>query len=130
MTTQLRIARRTVSATVRVPGFHQWPAAPEPVQYLRAKHRHMFTMRAEFDVTHDERDVEFHMAQGWLQEALRKCYGEAPHDFASSSCETIAHVLAQHLVDDGRPAPCAFEVHEDDENGARVQFYSGLGVEA
>ena len=68
----LRVAKRTVIATVQVVGYHKWADAPEEVRYLSNHHRHLFTVRAEFDVTHDDRDVEFHIAQGWLRAAAAK----------------------------------------------------------
>ena len=110
-----------VIVVVRVPGFHNWPDAPEPVAYLRARHRHLFTVRVEFDVTHDDRDVEFHIAQGWIRASFMRRLGGAPFEFGARSCEQIAHEVAVELKTFHR-APCAVEVWEDDENGARVEF--------
>lgn len=118
----LQVSRRTVTATVARVGFHSWPAAPARVGYLASPHRHLFTIRAEFDVTHADRDVEFHIAQGWLDAAVRELYPQeqdrGEYAFGHSSCEHIAQAVAEALPH----RPRAVEVWEDMENGARVEF--------
>jgi len=119
----LQVCKRTVIATVQTVGFHRWEAAPDEVHYLSKVHRHLFTVRAEFDVTHDERDVEFHIAQGWLRTALSARWSVGYHgiDFMAQSCETIAEELHAELLKAEHEAS-AVEVWEDGENGARVTW--------
>ena len=119
--------RRTiVIATVKVVGFHAWADAPDEVYYLASKHRHLFTVRVEFDVTSEARQVEFHIAQGWIKRALDTKWGTGPGicNFEDRSCETIARELRDMLAFKGYKAS-AIEVWEDDENGARVQWCGG-----
>lgn len=109
-----------VIVVLRIPGFHRWPnafAVNPDVAYLQDRHRHLFTFKVAWPVTHDDRDVEFHTAQGWV----RDCYNEV-HDFGPRSCEMIAKELHYMLTEGGRPSPSWIEVWEDDECGSRVTF--------
>ncbi len=118
--------RVTVIATVKVNGFHHWEGAPAPVEYLASNHRHLFTFRVEVPVTTPDRQVEFHMLQGWVREALAHSYAAAPNGallFRGRSCETLASELATAL-DEHDIHASAIEVWEDDECGARVEFTS------
>lgn len=118
------VSRRVVIATIKVPGFHAWLNAPPPVEYLGQEHRHVFTIRCEVEVRHGDRDVEFHMLQGWMRDATKDAFGlRGDHDihFGGRSCETIATELHLQLFEAGIHCS-AIEVWEDDENGARVEF--------
>jgi len=107
----------SIMVTHRVHGFHYWSAAPDEVAYLRARHRHLFLIIVSWAVKHDDRDVEFHIAQQWIRDVFPSVM-----DFGSKSCEMIARDLHSDLVAADRPAPRWVEVWEDDENGARVEF--------
>lgn len=101
-----------VFATTRFEGFHHWPDAPDEVAFLRVLHRHVFHVRAEVPVRHDDRDVEFILLGRRVSaeiEAVR-----STQDVARWSCER----WAMELVD--RLGLSACEVSEDGENGARV----------
>ena len=112
-----------VIAVVRVPGFHRWPEAPEVVRFLRERHRHVFTVRCEWVVGGDDRQVEFFVAQGWIRSALATWPSDQRGiEFDRRSCETIARNVAEVLSAFGYPAPSAVEVWEDDEDGSRVEF--------
>lgn len=101
-----------------VPGFHAWPEAPPTVSFLQEQHRHLFTYKLWFEVTHDDRDFEFFMLkasfQGWLD---RKYSGSSTlgYKFQARSCEHLAKEAAAF-----HPNITAVEVWEDDENGALV----------
>ena len=109
---------RRVFVTLRVAGFHCWPEAPQEVAYLASRHRHLFHVRVEWQVRHEERDVEFHIAQGWVRDAFRQRFGEEPVEFGARSCETIATWLHEALL----RKPVAVEISEDGENGARLEW--------
>ena len=114
--------RTKVISTLRVAGFHCWPAAPSGVSYLKERHRHLFTVRVEFVVSHDDRDVEFHTALTWVREALNRVWQHEPYEFGFMSCEQIAKAIATRVTQDHDRSPFAVEVWEDDECGARVEF--------
>lgn len=112
-----------VLVVVRVAGLHNWPEAPAaPGGYLRHPHRHLFTVRVEWPVTHSDRDVEFHTAQRWVLRALGCGDATFVLEFGAKSCEMIARHVLERLIADGHPRPMAAEVWEDDENGARVDL--------
>ena len=115
-----------VIATFKVPGFHNWPDAPDGERYLRASHRHLFTFRIEVDVSHADRDVEFHVLLAHakarivsrLYDATNDVHG---YDFGAQSCEHLAQGLHDRLSSQF-PSISAIEVWEDDECGARLEF--------
>lgn len=132
----------TVMVKERLVGFHCWPEAPEAVAYLRQPHRHLFTIIVAVNVTHDDRDVEFHMLQRDLLRItsalwpLRPEPGVGEFDFAHRSTEMLAAEMIDALRAFKTPAndPTAakeymihpyrnvawVEVWEDDECGSRV----------
>jgi hypothetical protein len=110
----------TVIATYRAAGFHRWPDASPARRYLADRHRHLFHVRAELAVEHDDREVEIH-------DLIDACRAEFDGgELGPQSCETIARrVLAAVLARwPGRAA--MVEVLEDGEAGARVAAGPGL----
>lgn len=109
----------TIIVTAAVPGFHYWPRAPLGVAFLGERHRHVFHLRVEIPVRHDDRDVEFFHAQHALAMAVEDLFPRLEpglgHEFGANSCEAIARRLLAAL-----PVATACEVWEDGENGARV----------
>lgn len=107
-----------IIVTAARPGFHAWPGAPESHRYLASRHRHLFTFRVEFEVGHDDRDLEFHnelsRLQAWLDTRPASPDGI---EWDARSCEAVAR-----LVGGAMPHATAVEVWEDGEHGARVEF--------
>lgn len=112
--------KTTVRSYVKVPGIHNWPGCDIPeVLYLRDPHRHVFHIRANKTVTHDDRDVEIIKLGMDIERYLKDVYApdRACDDtcvFGAMSCEMIA----RELVEKFELQSC--EVLEDDENGATV----------
>lgn len=106
----------TIWATHTGIGFHRWPGAPEGRGYLRERHRHAFHVRAEVEVSHADRDVEFHD----LQDLIRLWWGPAAREWGASSCEEIAQGVIDQLEGDGYRV-ASVTVAEDGENGATVR---------
>jgi hypothetical protein len=105
-----------IIVTFRLPGFHCYPGAPAPVEFLRARHRHLFCFVLRFAVTHDEREKEFFIISREVQAVLAARYG-TPAEFGTASCEQLARQLFDAYAEQG----CySVEVWEDDENGALV----------
>lgn len=96
---------------------HRWPAAPMEVAFLRDSHRHVFKVRAELEVEHDDRDLEFIMVKRALDSYLAP---NSEQDLGTTSCEQIARDIADFL--EGRYSLSSrvvlVEVSEDGENGA------------
>lgn len=102
-----------VWATTTFEGFHRWPEAPEAVGYLRSRHRHRFHVRAEVEVTHEGRAVEFHQLAHRLEAQVGTVMREC--DTETWSCERWAMTLLARLD----LVRC--EVSEDGEHGATVE---------
>ena len=103
-----------VFCTLEFEGFHSWPEAPEEVGFLRHPHRHMFQVRAEVEVTHDDRDVEFILLKRRIEQKIQKKLEEGA-EVSTWSCEMWAKWILREF-------DCyRVEVSEDGENGAVVE---------
>jgi 6-pyruvoyl-tetrahydropterin synthase len=115
---------RRVFVTTTFAALHRWPDAPEPVVYLRDLHRHLFHVRVELDVQHNDREVEFLMLKDWLDSTLAVMLQR--HDekitpsIGSTSCEAVCEALAASLTDRYPGRGCLVAVSEDGENGALI----------
>ncbi len=107
-----------VYCTLQVEGLHNWPICPfEEVNYLCDPHRHVFHIKTNKKVTHDDRDVEFIMLKHQIESYLYDTYfdeGLLLVNFKGMSCEMIA----KKLITKFNLTRC--EVSEDGENGAIV----------
>lgn len=104
-----------VWVTLRREGFHYWPDAPDELKHLRNPHRHLFLLRAEIRVHHDDRDVSFERLQALVDEAW-----PGPK-LGARSCEQVAALMAGELAQ-VLQRPATVTVSEDGENGASVKF--------
>lgn len=113
-----------VFCTLKFEGTHCYPDAPEEVRYLRDPHRHMFGVRVEMEVHHDDRDIEFIMMKHVVQSQLHAVYPFDPvrriYDLGTTSCESIARMIAEQLQKRYGPRAIVVTVDEDGENGAIV----------
>ena len=97
-------------------GFHCYPNAPEDVSYLRDRHRHLFLFKIMISVEHNEREIEFHQFQTWLE----SMYESGVLIADNKSCETLAEELII-IVDYRYPnRRIIVEVSEDGECGSIV----------
>lgn len=101
-----------VYITTQFEGFHAWKDAPDEVAFLRDRHRHMFKVEVQWEVTHDDRQREFFIMQRETNAVLAAYVEE--HKADVGSCEMIARWLKEKL------GACAVQVSEDGENGAIV----------
>lgn len=89
---------------------HHWPECPfEEVSFLKNKHRHLFYVEVEKEVTHNDRDIEIIMLKRDLQ-----IYSGKGYDYGTWSCEEIAEDLLHKF----QLKSCC--VLEDNENGAKI----------
>ena len=107
--------RTFVICALQVEGFHCWPNAPDDpeVAFLRDRHRHVFHIRMEFKVRHNDRQIEIIQMQRRVKRHLERIYG-SPCEFGGRSCEDIATHLLKHYD------AASVEVLEDGYGGARV----------
>ncbi|HHX67771.1 MAG TPA: hypothetical protein GX708_06915 [Gallicola sp.] len=107
-----------VIINTEVIGFHNYPNAPEKVLFLRNKHRHIFTIKAGFEVQILDREKEIYILQNDIEDYLYKVYGN-PCNFNEMSCEMIA----KEVIEFCEPDNCKWvEVLEDNKGGARVEL--------
>lgn len=104
-----------IEVELSVPGFHRWADAPEPVEFLQDRHRHIFQITARRKVGHDNRETEFLLLRDDL---LNYLWGTFPRwgidalEFGEMSCEMIGRLLLEEFDLDW------VKVSEDGENGA------------
>ena len=103
----------TVKTYNEIIGYHYWENAPDEVSFLRSNHRHRFVIRCQFEVAHDDRQVEIFMKEREIEAFLVSKYGKEMQ-LGGMSCE----MLAKQLVNNFGCVCC--EVLEDDKGGAIV----------
>lgn len=103
---------------------HKWANAPEKTSFLRSPHRHLFKVRLEMEVMHNDREVEFFDAKDNLQKVIATCVDK----YDAGSCEMVASNILTHMQRKyaGRWMQC--EVSEDGESGAIVQIDAGGNI--
>jgi hypothetical protein len=104
----------TIWVTTTFPGWHAWPGAPASRAYLATSHRHLFHVRVEAEVGHDDRELEFHDLLDRVNRAL------PPERLGPQSCEMIARNIAAAVGDTWPGRVIRATVSEDGECGATV----------
>ena len=108
---------------------HRWKDAPEEVKFLRDFHRHVFVVRVTVNAKHANREVEFFILKKELDAIIKEIFcistalwaSEATLKEMEMSCEQIADIIQQKL-EANRFRVSKISVHEDDENGAVVEY--------
>ena len=101
-----------------IPGIHYDKAAPEEVAFLRNEHRHLFTIKAGFEVSPKFKKQDPITLQVRIYEQLRAWHG-FPCNFVGRNCTEIASNILNNFEEKGM---IWCEVLEDNKNGARVEF--------
>lgn len=109
------MTRTFVETSNDVEGFHRWERAPEPVAFLRDRHRHVFKIRCRFEVDDGDREIEIFMKQKEIKDFLLAKFG-FPCEFGGLSCEHIAAMLV-----DAFPGMVRCSVLEDGFGGGTVE---------
>lgn len=122
----LQKVSKTIWVTFDKVGFHRYPDAPDEVAYLRDRHRHVFKFRVTVEVTHNDREIEFHMLKNWLVGMYDTGHLEVDY----KSCEMLAEDLLAVIrgkygildsIGGGIAREISVEVSEDGECGAVVK---------
>lgn len=109
---------KMIWVTFQKKGFHRYPDAPEDVKYLRDVHRHIFKFKVGVEVTHDNRDIEFHQFLNWLE----GLFAETVLNVDYKSCEMIANDIYEQIVLQYGELRCFISVAEDGECGAFMTY--------
>lgn len=116
----------TVWCTTQFVAFHYWKNAPSGYLHLRMPHRHVFHVKVEVLVQHDDRHVEFQELKSILNAFIGKTWGHATSfgEAVPDSCEMMADKIVQWLGSEpGRVfAVRSVTVSEDGENGATCEY--------
>ena len=93
---------RMIWCTFSVIGFHKYKSSPKDVKYLRQEHRHKFNFKVSVEVTHENREIEFHMLRRdciiILKTEFSRDIDTDEFDFEGCSCELIADQIMQRLL--------------------------------
>ncbi len=109
---------KMIWVTFQKKGFHRYPDAPEDVSYLREVHRHIFKFKVGVEVTHDNRDIEFHQFLNWLE----GLFAESVLNVDYKSCEMIANDIYAKIEEEFGALRCFISVAEDGECGAFMTY--------
>lgn len=112
-----KIIVRSITVTTSFEGIHNWPDAPEAVDFLRNPHRHVFGVKVTTDVRHNDRDLEFFMFRSTINNLIKEL--RASNDTSTWSCEKYAEDIASGLSLLYQK-DFTVEVNEDNENSATV----------
>lgn len=111
----------SVMAGFSVTALHNWPGATGKRSYLAWPHMHDFSISVRADVSHDDRDIEFHDLRDMLKVVVHGILRESdddthPASFGAQSCETIGRRILDQM-------PLVDEVHVDEDGfcGATVR---------
>lgn len=107
--------KREVVTYNSIEGFHKWPGAPAGLEYLAARHRHLFEIRCRFTVTHNDREIEINRQQNTIEGFLVSHFGR-PCEFEEMSCESIAEVIMNRFGE----SCVSCQVLEDGYGGASL----------
>lgn len=113
----MRSMERKVYVTLEFEGLHKWKDAPKEVGFLRNLHRHLFKVRVEVEVFHNDREIEFIL----LKREIERFVGRKFKGKQVGSCEMIAEKILRFVKRKyGKNRKVEVEVSEDGENGAIV----------
>jgi hypothetical protein len=108
-----------IYVTLQREGIHAYPAAAQlpGVEFLAHPHRHIFHVKAQIQVFHDDRELEFILVKRWIE----SLYGSGALQLNNQSCEMIAQSLIGEIIKQyGTHREVIVDVSEDNENGAVV----------
>jgi len=101
-----------------IEGFHNYPNAPQQVNFLSFDHRHTFKIKAGYKVSNLNREKEIFICRDEIKEYLIESYG-SPCQFNNMSCEMIAKEILEFGSEDGM---IWCEVWEEQTGGSRIEL--------
>ena len=110
--------KTSVETQFEIEGFHNYPNAPQDVEFLSHIHRHTFIVKCGYAVTELNREKEIFICRDVVKEYLNESFG-FPCKFGAMSCEMIANEILEFSKDDGM-IWCS--VWEENTGGARVEL--------
>lgn len=114
----IRNMKTTVIIKFEVEGLHNYPLAPQEVNYLSYPHRHYFIISCGYLVNHLNREKEIFICRDEVRQYLQRAFG-SPCEFKSMSCEMIAKNILEVYSSEGM---IWCEVWEENTGGAKVEL--------
>jgi len=112
------MAKVKIVVKLTLEGLHRWDGCNlSEVKYLENLHRHLFYIRVEKEVNHNDRDIEIIRFKKEIQNHLNFRHYDAKYKclvFDTMSCEDIAEYIYNKFK------ASLVEVLEDNENGAII----------
>jgi hypothetical protein len=113
---------KMIWVTFQRKGFHRFDKAAisptlQDVNYLSYKHRHLFKFKVSIEVSHSDREIEFHQFLNWLESLYD---GTLELDF--KSCEMLADELAFIIGKRYNKRKLIIEISEDGECGCTCEY--------
>ena len=112
------MAEIKIRVKLNIEGLHRWKDCDiEEVMYLKHLHRHLFYIRIEKQVSHNDRDIEIIKFKKSIIDYLNLKWYDDKYKclmFDNMSCENIAENLYNKFL------ASSVEVLEDNENGAII----------
>lgn len=101
---------------------HYYKEAPEAVKFLRNPHRHVFNVSVNLPVTELDREFEFFLFKGELDQFIEERFLQlaTAKNALPFSCETMANIIACWLIGVKGLEYGEVTVQEDQENAAMV----------
>jgi hypothetical protein len=121
----LIVKRSSIKVHTTFEGVHFYPGAPELVKDLQSPHRHVFHVRFQVEVFHEDREIEFFLLKHDIEKSISSClgsdstfYGNAVIYLGACSCEMIAQKIYDSLAKkyDLNKRKVIISVSEDDNN--------------
>ena len=114
--------QKFIWVTFQKEGIHQYPDAPEGVEFLKFPHRHIFHFKVQLEVFHNDRDVEFIL----FKRQLEKLYVSEALTLLHKSCEMISDELALTIQTLYPGRDLIITISEDNENGSTCYYPNSL----
>ena len=110
--------KKFIWVTTSFIGFHRWTDAPEKTKFLRLMHRHIFHIKLQIEVFHNDRELEFFDIKERLESFVNINFSNKED---IGSCEMIGEKIIDYFRKKyGCNRKYKVEVSEDNENGSII----------
>ena len=96
---------------------HCWPQAPITEAYLRSPHRHLFEVKVQIEVFHEDREIEYYNFKSQLSRLL--VWMPNPINY---SCEKYSDIIATNIKNAYPKRDLKVTILEDGHEGALCEY--------
>jgi hypothetical protein len=120
----IKEATKWIWVTFQRAGFHYYPEAGtnpnlKDVSYLSFKHRHLFKFKIQIQVTHSNRELEFHQVLNFCE----SLFDDRIINIDNKSVEMLADSIYDSLSRAYPSRAMKIEVSEDGECGGVIEYF-------